>query len=568
MAVAVAYASETGRAEALAWRCRSWLRLRDITCKEPVALDALGEADVTVIFAATAGDGAPPANAKRFWSALLRKGAPRLDGKKYALYGLCDARYGQKYNAFARRLDARLAQLGGVKLCERALGDACTLEGAESFLPTFFSNLSPALGIEPALEASLNGRVGDEAPERIEDYAPPITVVLEDGASSVHEYERKLLKKEGCSTIVEAALTSTERLTSEDWWQEVRHITFGAAVKYAPGDVAVLLPRNASAHVQLGLAALQRRDPTLTNATSIVSEFLTGTVGDLLETGVDLASPLSQRSLGLLALFVAGDDATASEQRHKLKELASANGGALYRDYVRSERRGLVAVLVDFDRCAPSLEALLDAAPKLRPRHYSIASCSSTTVELCVARAFATTPLNRRVPGLCSSWLCDLRAGKVLLGVRTGEFEVPGPEPLVFVGPGTGIAPARAFSLNPERGAMLLFFGCRDEHKDRLYSNEFSAMANLTVDVSVSRHADASQRRYVTKALRAKATEVAALILDRGARFYVAGNAKMAADVALALADCLAPRCAGPQKAQVLLRQLEREGRFATEAFG
>ena len=58
MAVAVAYASETGRAEALAWRCRSWLRLRDITCKEPVALDALGEADVTVIFAATAGDGA------------------------------------------------------------------------------------------------------------------------------------------------------------------------------------------------------------------------------------------------------------------------------------------------------------------------------------------------------------------------------------------------------------------------------------------------------------------------------------------------------------------------------
>ena len=222
MAVAVAYASETGRAEALAWRCRSWLRLRDITCKEPVALDALGEADVTVIFAATAGDGAPPANAKRFWSALLRKGAPRLDGKKYALYGLGDARYGQKYNAFARRLDARLAQLGGVKLCERALGDACTLEGAESFLPTFFSNLSPAPGLEPALEASLNGRVGDEAPERIEDYAPPITVVLEDGASSVHEYERKLLKKEGCSTIVEAALTSTERLTSEDWWQEVR----------------------------------------------------------------------------------------------------------------------------------------------------------------------------------------------------------------------------------------------------------------------------------------------------------------------------------------------------------
>ena len=73
------------------------------------------DATTTIIFAATAGDGAPPRNAKKFWSALLRKGAPRLDGKRYALYGLGDARYGTKYNAFARRLDARLAQLGAAR---------------------------------------------------------------------------------------------------------------------------------------------------------------------------------------------------------------------------------------------------------------------------------------------------------------------------------------------------------------------------------------------------------------------------------------------------------------------
>ena len=90
----------------------------------------------------------------------------------------------------------------------------------------------------------------------------------------------------------------------------------------------------------------------------------------------------------------------------------------------------------------------------------------------------------------------------------------------------------------------------------------------MEVDVSVSRHTDASQRRYVTKALRARAADVASWILDRNARFYIAGNAKMAADVALALCDCLAPRCGGSQKAAALLRRLEREGRFATEAFG
>ena len=164
MDVRIAYASETGRAEALAWRCRSWLRLRNVATSDPVPLDALTDATTTIIFAATAGDGAPPSNAKKFWSALLRKGAPRLEGKRYALYGLGDARYGAKYNAFARRLDARLVQLGAARLCERALGDACTVEGAESLLPGFFARLSPALGVSAALEASLQGRVGDEAP--------------------------------------------------------------------------------------------------------------------------------------------------------------------------------------------------------------------------------------------------------------------------------------------------------------------------------------------------------------------------------------------------------------------
>ena len=61
MDVCVAYASETGRAEALAWRCRSWLRLRNVATSDPVPLDALSTDATTtpVIFAATAGDGAP-----------------------------------------------------------------------------------------------------------------------------------------------------------------------------------------------------------------------------------------------------------------------------------------------------------------------------------------------------------------------------------------------------------------------------------------------------------------------------------------------------------------------------
>ena len=77
--------------------------------------------------------------------------------------------------------------------------------------------------------------------------------------------------------------------------------------------------------------------------------------------------------------------------------------------------------------------------------------------------------------GLCSSWLCDLREGTLLIGVRRGEFSPINEDPLVFVGPGTGVAPARAFALS-QPSDMLLFFGCRHETKDRLYADEFAGV--------------------------------------------------------------------------------------------
>ena len=132
-------------------------------------------------------------------------------------------------------------------------------------------------------------------------------------------------------------------------------------------------------------------------------------------------------------------------------------------------------VLVDFDRCAPSIEALVDACPRLRPRHYSIASCSSDSIELCVARALLETPLGRKVYGLCSSWLCDLREGTLLIGVRTGRVlsHQRGPVGLRRAGHGRRAGPGlRAVS----EIRYALFFGCRHESKDRLYADEFAGV--------------------------------------------------------------------------------------------
>ena len=365
----------------------------------------------------------------------------------------------------------------------------------------------------------------------------------------------------------------------------MRHLSFETAADYVAGDVAVVAPRNADRDVARALRVLRRADPTLTLEGRLVFADVPARtfspprphlpprapLGLVLSMCRDLAVPPPPNALGLLALFVGDDD----EQRAKLVELSGPQGAALFREYVTLERRSLLDVLEDFDGCAPPLDAFLDVLPWLRPRQYSIASeGGSGTLDLCVAVAEFATPFGTKKRGLASSWLCGASPGVVTtLAVKRGAFVAPPDEaPLVCVGPGTGVAPFRAMlrARGPGSAPALLFFGCRDEHKDRLYADEFAAMANVDVDVSVSRHKTAAMRRRVTAALRSRGREVADLVLAGGAHFFVAGNAQMASDVSDALLAILVDHCdqIDSKRAAALLRKLDKERRFAVEGFG
>jgi len=140
---------------------------------------------------------------------------------------------------------------------------------------------------------------------------------------------------------------------------------------------------------------------------------------------------------------------------------------------------------------------------------------------------------------------------------------------LVLVGPGTGVAPMRAIlqrcrAVDPKH---LLFFGCRDPRHDFLYGDEWDPDV-VSVVVAPSRPPDPQDRAYVTNKLREHRAQVLATVLDHGGAFFVAGNVRMATDVRRAFVDILAASGISHKQALATLAKLEKDGRFAVEAYG
>lgn len=570
-AIGVVYASETGTARNLAHRIATWLRAGGLCLKsgEEREMDWQGgtllwdKTPLLIIVCSTTGDGEAPRGMRHVWQRLLEKGCERLEGVSYALYGLGDARYGAKFNAAARRLDARLLQLGCHRLVERVLADACAPNGGPvAPLFEFYTQLASALGIRNSPEVPMNA---DEL-----EPVPKVTLCPDEAG------ETPAVRREGWD---EAVVVSNQRLTSTSWHQEVRAIRFKGAFKYASGHVAKVSHQNCQIMIDRALAIARRTEPSLQ-------------LNTLLEIGdsrlrfdrwfgerLDLTKPPDQLSLGRLAFFAESD-----EQASKLRQLAKPEGLALFDEYAVQERRSLVDILEDFETCRPPLDRFLAEFPYIEPRAFSIASPPTTndgpidqevdsdTLELCVAVVDINTTYGRKLKGACSSWLATLLPGsRTYLSISKGTFfQQPIKPPFVLIGPGTGVAPMRAIGsrLYPSV-PYTLYFGCRHPEHDHLYASETWRPPERTV-LAFSKHPDPTQRAYVTHRLKERATDIARVLLsaDSGA-VLVAGNIRMATDVRNLFLTIIQDHlhCA-PKRAQLVLTKLEKAGRFVVEAYG
>jgi len=240
---------------------------------------------------------------------------------------------------------------------------------------------------------------------------------------------------------------------------------------------------------------------------------------------------------------------TDADEKAKLELMSgtTAEGKALYQQWVVNDVRHLTHILEDLPTCKPAVDHLLELLPRLQPRFYSIASSAkvhSSSVHICGVVVEYETPTGRTNLGVATTWLREKNPvgedlPRVPVYVRRSTFRLPNrPQtPVIMIGPGTGLAPFRGFiqerAWQKEQGKpvgpTLLYFGCRNKDKDYIYQTELENWKeDGLLDLHVAFSRDQAEKRYVTHLLRETGEKIWNL-LEQGAHLYVCGDAKMMA---------------------------------------
>ncbi|MHA6193599.1 molybdopterin-dependent oxidoreductase [Pseudomonas wadenswilerensis] len=509
----VLWASQTGNSEALAERCAAHLREAglavQLACMEAAQPARIGEAASLLLITSTFGDGDAPDSGAAFWQAL--QGEPGDWAKRpYAVLALGDSSY-EQFCGFGRKLDLRLAELGGQRLLERVECEPDFDEPFAGWLQALTAKL--ARGSVPLAEVE-NTAFSRKSP------------------LPAHVLENRLLNGPGAS-------------------KETRQIVFDlgdSGLSYEAGDALGVWPRNCPALVEEILAC----------------------------SGLDADAEVSLKGQAPMTLREAlGGYLEISRVTPQWQERFAAAHPAFPRDKDVLWGRQLADLLTEFPLSLPLADWLALLKP-LQPRLYSISS-SPRRHPRQVHLTLSTVRYGQR-KGVCSTFLAD-RAGELQVAIfpqPSAHFHLPEDDsrPVIMVGPGTGIAPFRAFLQEREaRGAggrNWLFFGEQREACDFYYRDELLAWREsglLTrLDTAFSR--DQEEKIYVQQRMREQGAELWRWLQD-GAFFYVCGDAgRMAKDVDVALKDVVAEQGGmSAAEAAEYVAQMGRDRRYLRDVY-
>lgn len=505
----VLFGSQTGSAEGLARSVAKEAQQRGFAPRV-LALNDHKQANLAaggkaVIISSTWGDGEPPDNAVNFWSWLNAGTAPRLENLQFAVLGLGDRNYSDFCGA-SKKFDARLEALGAKRLAPRG---ECDVD-YEAAARTWMDGLWDKLGSSAAKAWHVSPSSGSGAAHKNGEAA-----TLSPAFSKANPFPARLLKN--------------VLLNRPGSGKEVRHYEIslsGSGLSYEVGDALGVVPANCPELVEGVLGALHcQGDETVRLGDAILS------LREALTRQFDLRKP----TLELVAAV-----ARRAPAREPASLLAPERTAELQQWLWGRE-------VVDILHLADGAFALEEALPllrKLAPRFYSISSSPKAhpgEVHLTVS-AVRYESHGRVRKGVASTFLADRvgDAGFVKVFVQPAHsFKPPanGDTPMIMVGPGTGIAPFRAFLEERQaigaKGKHWLFFGDQKRAADFLYEEQLTAWQQsgfLTrLDLAFSR--DQKQKIYVQDRMLANAAELWSW-LEEGAHFYVCGDAsRMAQDV-------------------------------------
>ncbi len=360
-----------------------------------------------------------------------------------------------------------------------------------------------------------------------------------------------------------ATFVSRRLLNSRGSEKETWHIDFdlaGSGLDYVVGDSFGIFARNELGHVDQIIALLGASHTTKVRGR---------TLRDVLAEEVSL-SPAPDSLFELISFITGG------AQREKARALAQGDdpdGDAATLD--------VMAALQKFSSVSPHPEAFVEALEPLQPRLYSISSSHNATpgkLSLTVDCVRYVIGKRKRL-GLASTFLAErIQPGEqVRVYVQKAHgFALPqDPKvPIVMIGPGTGIAPFRAFLLDRKAtgaaGKNWLFFGHRRSEQDFFYRDELNAMklSGLLTRLSLAWSRDGEKKFYVQDRMREVGRELWSWIAE-GAHIYICGDAKrMAKDVERALVDIVAQHGArSTDEAVIFVGELKRKGRFQQDVY-
>jgi sulfite reductase (NADPH) flavoprotein alpha-component len=396
--------------------------------------------------------------------------------------------------------------------------------------------------------------------------APAVIKPPKDGApapaSITAEPATKPAKTPSRDQPAQVAFRSRTRLNKPGSSKETWHVELDLAasgITYSVGDSLGIFPRNPPALVEAVIEAISA-PPDFPIAGRPLRDVLTD--GSSLGVAPDM-------------LFELISYITGGERRQKAKDLARGadpDGDAATLD--------VLAALQKFPGIRPDPEAFIEALDPLQPRLYSIA-CSprieprrvALTVDA-VRYAFG----ERRRLGVASTFFAERIApgAQIKAYVQKSQgFDLPGnpSAPIIMIGPGTGVAPFRAFlherMVTKAPGYNWLFFGHQRRACDFFYENELTGMATagFLTKLSLAWSRDSGRKFYVQDRMREAGRELWSWIVD-GAHIYVCGAIAMGKDVERALLEIIAEhgaRSAG--QATEFLGELKKCGRYQTDVY-